>query len=200
MKRALAGAVFLVVGLWPGAAQAETRWGAAAFTGTMSYQGDGIPVGLRQTGTVPACRKTFFDVSLTTVANVEHEGRAFRGPITVVGGGGNGLWPDSFECESLALGVGFWHLSVPLVTDSFGATLRCEQFTGVWSRYGSALASVLDDGTCEIDGIPIGDVSFIVAGTWTPTAISPAPSTTTVANVTEARLTGVIQIDDETLG
>lgn len=201
MKKALVGAITFVLGLSPlvgmSPAQAEVKMGGGVFTGTMAYQGDGIPID-RSPGTIwPDCRQTFFDVSLSAVVTVEHDGQTFRGPIAVVGGGGSGRFPGVFECETVDLGVGLWHLSVPLVSDDSGTTLRCAELSGPWARYGVELLSGTR-GTCELNGVTTDTVNFVVAGTWTPTNVS--PGTDAPANITDALLTGVITIDDDERG
>lgn len=189
MRKLFTAAAVVVLALGAAPADAEDPSDAAgAFTGTMTYEGDGIP----DTGVVPLvrtgeCRETRFAVTLDAVIAVSFGGHHYAGPVTLHGSGRSGFDDNWRTCEDMFMSGGAMHLSM-FGTDANGVTIECEQLPGMWIRLETQWIGGVS-GSCTFDGVTFYEQCWNLVANWTPTPVGGGVLTDT----TGALLTGVVQ-------
>ena len=181
---ALAVAAFGAV-VPPGAQAAQPNAGGGAFSGDISFSGNGIPP------VNTPCRAASFTLSaLAAVALANGAGsQSVWANVPPVGSRLTGSGTST--CENTLVGGGVLALDpINVVNPVTQARLACTSMTGSYTRTGTDLAAVLS-GRCAIDSFDAGPVTVYVRA-----GVEPAPGTGNGAttNVTAATISGTFVI------
>ena len=190
MRKLFTVAAAVALGLSPVAAPAVGEDAVAAvgaYTGTLTYEGDGLPAsGVTPLIRTAACRETRFDVTLDAVITVRFGDKQYAGPVTLHGSGRSGFNDEWRGCEDMFMGGGALNLSM-IGTDPNGTTIQCEQLGGMWIRLETQWIGGVS-GSCTLGGVTFYERCWTLAGNWTPTPVGGGVLTDT----TGAVLTGVV--------
>jgi|SRR5688572_15378687 len=137
------------------------------------YHDGGIPL------STVNCTPTTFDVVVRAFVALTDTTTSYTGPIRFTGSGWS--W-----CEDTTQGFGGLDMSAT-GTNRAGHAIDCPTLTGGWLRP-QLLIEMTGKGACSIDGVPIGDIWFVLDGVWTP--VKPLGGVT--GAITKARSTGHI--------